>query len=118
MRASVGGTRGGAAGGLTGINPAMHLGDTGGPLTSGAAGAADAASSEQGTGYVANPGAGTMTTADPRRIETDVLVIGGGMAGAFAALTAQAQGLVVTLVDKGTVGRSGSTPWANGSSVP
>ena len=58
-----------------------------------------------------------MTTADPRRIETDVLVIGGGMAGAFAALTAQAQGLSVTLVDKGTVGRSGSTPWANGFCV-
>ena len=33
-----------------------------------------------------------MTTAEPRRIETDVLVIGGGMAGAFAAITAQGTG--------------------------
>ena len=46
-----------------------------------------------------------------------MLVIGGGMAGAFAAITAKAQGLNVTLVDKGTVGRSGATPWANTFSV-
>ncbi len=58
-----------------------------------------------------------MSTAEPRQIDTDVLVIDGGMTGAFAALTAQGQGLAVTLVDKGTVGRSGATPWANGFSV-
>ncbi len=39
------------------------------------------------------------------------------MAGAFAAITARAQGLNVTLVDKGVVGRSGQTPWANGFAV-
>ena len=44
-------------------------------------------------------------------------MIGGGMAGAFAAITAKAQGLKVTLVDKGVVGRSGATPWANTFSV-
>jgi succinate dehydrogenase/fumarate reductase flavoprotein subunit len=55
-----------------------------------------------------------VANAERRQIDTDVLVIGGWMAGAFAALTAQAQGLAVTLVDKGTVGRSGATPWANG----
>jgi len=54
-----------------------------------------------------------MTTSEPKRIDTDVLVIGGGMAGTFAAITAREQGLEVTLVDKGTVGRSGATPWAN-----
>ena len=54
-----------------------------------------------------------MTSAGQRRVGTDVLVIGGGMAGAFAAVTAKARGLNVTLVDKGTVGRSGATPWAN-----
>ena len=83
---------------------------------------AGAAGSAQETGYGTNSGAATTMTAatavaDPRRIETDVLVIGGGMAGAFAAIAAQAQGLAVTLVDKGTVGRSGSTPWANTFSV-
>ena len=71
----------------------------------------------QSVGYAANPGGTSMAASEPRRIETDVLVIGGGMAGTFAAITAKAQGLSVTLVDKGTVGRSGSTPWANTFSV-
>ena len=39
------------------------------------------------------------------------------MAGAFAAVRAKQAGLDVTLVDKGTVGRSGATPWANTFSV-
>jgi succinate dehydrogenase/fumarate reductase flavoprotein subunit len=51
------------------------------------------------------------------RVATDVLVIGGGYAGVFAAVEARASGLSVTLVDKGTVGRSGMTPWANGFNV-
>ena len=45
-------------------------------------------------------------------IETDILVIGGGMAGSFAAIKAREQGLDVTLVDKGYAGKSGSTPYA------
>jgi len=32
-------------------------------------------------------------------VETDVLVIGGGMAGCFAAIKAKEQGVDVTLVD-------------------
>ncbi|AKB74994.1 Succinate dehydrogenase flavoprotein subunit [Methanosarcina lacustris Z-7289] len=63
--------------------------------------------------YAANPGVKSMTTASQNQFVTDVLVIGGGMAGVFAAITAKEQGLNVTLVDKGTVGRSGATPWAN-----
>ncbi len=51
------------------------------------------------------------------RIDTDVLVIGGGYAGAFAAVEAKKSGQNVVLVDKGTVGRSGQTPWANGFNV-
>ncbi|MDY0339946.1 MAG: FAD-binding protein [Coriobacteriia bacterium] len=51
------------------------------------------------------------------RIDTDILVIGGGYAGAFAAVEAKKAGLNVVLVDKGTVGRSGQTPWANGFNV-
>lgn len=43
-------------------------------------------------------------------IETDVLVIGGGQAGCFAAIKAKEQGVDVTLVDKGYVGKSGQTP--------
>jgi succinate dehydrogenase/fumarate reductase flavoprotein subunit len=47
-------------------------------------------------------------------IETDVLVIGGGMAGNFAAIKASSQGASVTLVDKGYAGRSGATHYAGG----
>jgi succinate dehydrogenase/fumarate reductase flavoprotein subunit len=41
-------------------------------------------------------------------IETDVLVIGGGFAGCFAAIKAKGHGLTVTLVDKGYAGKSGA----------
>ena len=52
--------------------------------------------------------------ANERHIDTDVLVIGGGMAGMFAAIKAREQGLDVTLTDKGYVGKSGSTAYAEG----
>ncbi len=42
-------------------------------------------------------------------IETDVLVIGGGMAAAWSAITAARKGAEVVLVDKGYVGTSGVT---------
>ena len=42
---------------------------------------------------------------------TDLLVIGGGMAGFFAAIKAKEKGLDVTLVDKAYAGKSGSTPY-------
>ena len=48
------------------------------------------------------------------RFETDVLVVGGGIAGCFAAIKAKEQGAEVILVDKGFVGKSGQTPYANG----
>jgi succinate dehydrogenase/fumarate reductase flavoprotein subunit len=50
-------------------------------------------------------------------IETDVLVIGGGMAGCFAAIKAKEHGVDVTLVDKGYAGKSGQTPFAGSYSV-
>jgi succinate dehydrogenase/fumarate reductase flavoprotein subunit len=46
-------------------------------------------------------------------IKTDVLVIGGGMAGCFAAINAREAGADVILADKGYVGSSGQTPFAN-----
>ena len=46
-------------------------------------------------------------------IDTDVLVIGGGIAGVFAAISARELGADVTLVSKGAIGKSGQTPWAN-----
>lgn len=45
---------------------------------------------------------------------TDVLVIGGGMAGLFAAVKAHDAGANVTMVSKGRLGSSGLTPFAKG----
>jgi succinate dehydrogenase/fumarate reductase flavoprotein subunit len=42
---------------------------------------------------------------------TDVLIIGGGIAGVLAAFKAKEAGANVTLIDKGTVGRSGLSPF-------
>ncbi|WP_297089332.1 FAD-dependent oxidoreductase [uncultured Draconibacterium sp.] len=49
-----------------------------------------------------------------REYETDVLVIGGGMAGLFAAVKAHDSGANVVLVSKGRLGSSGQTPFAKG----
>ncbi|MCF8068966.1 MAG: FAD-binding protein [Desulfobacterales bacterium] len=46
--------------------------------------------------------------------EADVLVIGGGMAGLFAAVKAYDAGSKVILVSKGRLGSSGQTPFAKG----
>ncbi len=48
-----------------------------------------------------------------KRITTDVLVIGGGMAGCFAAIKASENGADVILAEKGYVSSSGQTPYAN-----
>jgi succinate dehydrogenase/fumarate reductase flavoprotein subunit len=55
-----------------------------------------------------------MNTTKENRLEADVLVIGGGIAGCFAAIKASEQGAKVILVDKGFVGKSGQTPYARG----
>jgi succinate dehydrogenase/fumarate reductase flavoprotein subunit len=46
-------------------------------------------------------------------LRTDVLVIGGGFAGCFAAVKAREAGADVVMAVKGRTGRSGLTPWAN-----
>ena len=50
-------------------------------------------------------------------ITTDILVIGGGMAGCCAAIKIKEQGLDVTITDKALVGRSGSTHYSEGDFV-
>jgi succinate dehydrogenase/fumarate reductase flavoprotein subunit len=47
-------------------------------------------------------------------LDADVLVVGGGIAGCFAAIKASEQGAKVLLVDKGFAGKSGQTPYARG----
>ena len=49
-----------------------------------------------------------------QHLTADILVIGGGMAGLFAAIKARQAGLDVILTDKGYVGRSGGTHYAEG----
>jgi succinate dehydrogenase/fumarate reductase flavoprotein subunit len=44
---------------------------------------------------------------EENEVEADVLVLGGGLAGCFAAISAAQKGLKVALVDKGGVKRSG-----------
>jgi succinate dehydrogenase/fumarate reductase flavoprotein subunit len=46
--------------------------------------------------------------------QSEVLVIGGGIAGLFAAIKAHDAGAIVTMVSKGRLGSSGQTPFAKG----
>ncbi len=48
------------------------------------------------------------TLIQENRLKTDVLIIGGGLAGCFAAMKAMENGVKVTLVEKGHVAHSGS----------
>ncbi len=64
-----------------------------------------------GMGFIKNANAASFSNMKQETIETDVLVIGGGIAGVFAAIKAKEAGVDVTLVDKGTVGKSGLSPW-------
>lgn len=47
-------------------------------------------------------------------LETDVLVMGGGAAACMAAISADAEGAHVLVVDKGQLGKSGCSPNAHG----
>ena len=55
-----------------------------------------------------NAGGGDFEV-DLERVQTDALVIGGGLAGLSAALELRAKGWNVTIVSKGKVGQSGNT---------
>ena len=47
-------------------------------------------------------------------IETDVLVIGGGLAGCMAAIEASKHGVKTIIALEGRIGKSGCTPLAGG----
>lgn len=46
--------------------------------------------------------------------DCDILIVGGGLAASMAALEASKRGMEVILVDKGRLGRSGSSPTSGG----
>ncbi|RMF07979.1 MAG: FAD-dependent oxidoreductase, partial [Candidatus Neomarinimicrobiota bacterium] len=66
------------------------------------------------TGWGTNPSRVDTESLDPLTHPCDVLVIGGGMAGLFAAVKAHDAGANVLLVSKGRLGSSGQTPFAKG----
>jgi succinate dehydrogenase/fumarate reductase flavoprotein subunit len=55
-----------------------------------------------------------IDTIDTKEADTDVLVVGGGIAGLFATVKAHDAGARVIMVSKGRLGASGQTPFARG----
>ncbi len=49
-----------------------------------------------------------LSMIEQKKIEADVLVIGGGLAGCFAAIKAAEKGVKVVVFDKGNIKRSGN----------
>lgn len=66
------------------------------------------------SGWAENKSDVDLDTMNIKENKTDVLVIGGGMAGLFAAVKAYDAGSKVMLVSKGRLGSSGMTPFAKG----
>lgn len=65
-------------------------------------------------GLARNAGTASMTNAKQTVVETDILVIGGGYAGIFAAIKSREKRMKVTIVEKGTIFKSGLSPFAGG----
>jgi len=83
-------------------------------LTGGAAGMAALASTGMAMGWGENTPELDPEGMNQQKHNTDVLVIGGGMAGLFAAVKAHDAGAGTLLVSKGRLGSSGQTPFAKG----
>lgn len=83
-------------------------------LAGGAAGIAALASMGISGGWTENSVEIDLKDIKRESSNTDVLVIGGGMAGLFAAVKAHDAGAKVMLVSKGQLGSSGQTPFAKG----
>ena len=83
-------------------------------LVGGAAGMATLAGLGIPAGWAANESKVKIGAINTLESVTDVLVIGGGMSGLFAAVKAHDAGARVTLVAKGRLGSSGQTPFAKG----
>lgn len=83
-------------------------------LTGGAAGFAAMGGFGMNTDWALNNPEINAEVLDNNKITTDVLVVGSGMAGLFAAVKAYDAGAKVLMVSKGRLGSSGQTPFAKG----
>ncbi|MBU1095360.1 MAG: FAD-binding protein [Bacteroidetes bacterium] len=83
-------------------------------LAGGTAGMAALVAMGVPAGWAENESDVNLDTMKIKENKTDVLVIGGGMAGLFAAVKAYDAGSKVMLVSKGRLGSSGMTPFAKG----
>ena len=83
-------------------------------LAGGAAGFATVAGLGMNIDWALNNPEIDADTLDKNKISTDVLVVGSGMAGLFAAVKAHDAGAKVMMVSKGRLGSSGQTPFAKG----
>ncbi len=83
-------------------------------LAGGAIGMAAMASLGIRSGWASNPSTVDVNKISTVESNTDILVIGSGMAGLFAAVKAHDAGAKVMLVSKGRLGSSGQTPFAKG----
>ncbi len=83
-------------------------------LSGGAAGFATLVAMGVPAGWAENEPDVDVDAMNTKEHRTDVLVIGGGMAGLFAAVKAHDAGSTVMLVSKGRLGSSGMTPFAKG----
>jgi len=83
-------------------------------LAGGVAGMATLSALTVPVGWASNTSTVDADTVNREEYTADVLVIGGGMAGLFAAVKAHDAGSKVMLVSKGRLGSSGQTPFAKG----
>jgi succinate dehydrogenase/fumarate reductase flavoprotein subunit len=83
-------------------------------LAGGTAGFVSLAAMGLPLGWAENKSEIELDKINSKMIKTDVLVIGGGMAGLFATVKAHDAGANVMLVSKGRLGSSGQTPFAKG----
>lgn len=83
-------------------------------IAGGAAGIAALGSLGLLTGFAENEPKLDATKISSKNHHTDVLIIGSGMAGLFAAVKAFDAGAKVLMVSKGRLGSSGQTPFAKG----
>ncbi len=83
-------------------------------LAGGAAGMAALATMNIPAGWATNPSPAVADEFRYQNNETDVLVLGSGIAGLFAAVKSHDAGARVLMVSKGRLGSSGQTPFARG----